>query len=149
MSGVSKMKLRKMNKKAVEVSIVILVLMTLFLVGFSVSYFISKENISETMHIPNVVDKVYVQETLLNYHLQKAFDKSFAGFNLENSESDFVLRFKSELEKYKNSDGEWMVYGMKEVYENVNEGNVKIDSGSLSLKLDINSARVTKVLDKE
>jgi len=133
-----------MNSKAATVSIVILVLMTLFLITISIAYFISKENVSETIQTPNVVDKVYVQEALLNYHLQKSFDKSFAGISLEDSEGDFVLRFKTELEKYKNSEGEWLVYGMKEVYENIKEDNVKIDSGNLILSLDISLSRLVQ-----
>ena len=95
-----------MNKKAVSISILLLVVSVLILSITSLSYLsIKNKDIKKTFGVSSEIDKLYLKESLLNFYLDDIFEKSARDFNYVNGKRVFIDNFMRELENYKDKNG--------------------------------------------
>ena len=126
----------KLNKKAMSIPIVLLVILTLILVTVNITYFILREGgIQKTINVPSAMDSLYVKEAQINYRLQDVFDKATEDFKVKEGKEVFIENFKTELGKYKR-DWDFIVV-LDDVESQLTEDNINLTNKSLVLKLDI------------
>jgi len=129
-----------MNKRAVSIPILILVLTAIGLSVLSLSYFIVKGNdINNVIKISNEIDEIYLKEQLLNFYLQDIFDKAAFGFN--GDKKAFVDSFRRELLNYKDKNGLYSIGELAFVELKIIEDDfiddVQVIGNSLILRMDL------------
>ncbi|MEK6872987.1 MAG: hypothetical protein AABW90_03165 [Nanoarchaeota archaeon] len=123
-----------MNKKAVSISILLLVISTLILSITSLSYLIIKNrDIKKTIVVSSEIDKLYLKESLLNFYLDDIFEKAVNEFNYVNGKQIFIDNFRKELEKYKDKNGLYPMSELKQA-ESINEENLDLSEDKLVLR---------------
>ena len=128
--------MRKMNKKAVSIPVLIFFVLTIVLLFTSLVYFsLEQKSVDKAVSTTDDLDKVYIEESKLNFYLQDIFDKSVKDFKIEQGKTVFINYYLEELSKY-NSDG-WYDENLKQVKDQINEGNIVIDGKRLVLVLNI------------
>jgi len=135
-------KKRNWNKKAVSLSILILVLACVSLSLWSLFYFSIKEGeFNQRIYIHTEVDEVYVKEVLINFYIQDVFDKAVEDLKFEEGKEGFVEKFKKELNKLKDKKGKYPIDDLKEIEEVVDQENfeskIDLSEEKLILSLDI------------
>lgn len=126
-----------MNKKAVSISILLLVISSLILSITSLSYFsIKNRDIKKTIGVSNEIDKLYLKESLLSFYLDDVFEKTVKDFNYVNGKQVFIDNFKKELEKYKDKNGLYPMTELKQA-ESISEENLELLNDKLVLRLKL------------
>ena len=134
----------KMNKKAMSIPIVLLVILTLILITVSLFYFnIKQKNVKETITIPNEIDRVYASELQLNYHLQEIFDNATRNFKFEDGKQKFIDDFKIRLEKYD------FIENKEEIKLQIVDENIELILDKITLTLNIGLSKKQEVDGKE
>jgi hypothetical protein len=125
-----------MNKKGgAEISVVILVLMTLLLVISSLFYFSIKENqASENLYSSTFLGPIYSKEVLINFYVQNLVDKSAVGVL---TREQFINNFKENLANYKDSKGEFFLSEFNQIEGQLSEERVEINADFVSIIFDI------------
>ncbi|MEK6830940.1 MAG: hypothetical protein AABX77_02830 [Nanoarchaeota archaeon] len=141
-SSISFMVLSKMNKKAISISILLLVISSLILSILSLAYFMTKNNdIKRTISFSNGIDEVYLKEDLLNFYLQDIFDKAVrdleAILDSVDSGQAFINSFKKELNDYKDKNGNYPMKELQQAENQISEENVELTDNKLVLKLHL------------
>lgn len=128
-----------MNKRAMVLSIVLLVFATLFIVAFALIAFSSKsDNVNKGF--ASGIDKlnyIYGRELTLNYYIQDAVDR--AGKNSNDRES-FIIQIKKVLDGYKYSDGSLIFPEFLDVEKQLDNSvsyNIINGKGQIAVKLNI------------
>lgn len=130
-------KMNKMNKKAMSIPIVLLVILTLILIVTSLFYFnIKQKDVKETMMIPDEIDKVYIKQVQLNYYLDDIFDRSTKDFELGDGKQAFIENYTKELSRYK-VNGNWIMDELGQVESQIVENNVELNETAIILKLSL------------
>lgn len=89
------MVLNRLNKKAMTISILLLVLLTLLVVSTSLFYFITeKTSINKKINTIGFSEDVFDREILLNNYLQSLVEENSKGVK---SEEEFIDRMKNAL----------------------------------------------------
>jgi len=130
------------NKKAgMSIPIVVLTILTLVLVVLTLFYFSTrdKEN-KKTLMVPSVIDELYIEEARLNYHIQIIFENAVENIEEGGGKESFIQIFKEELASYKDKTGKYLINGMEQVEEQMNNQdfinkNLIIDNKKVELKL--------------
>lgn len=126
-----------LNKKAVSISILLLVISALVISVIALTYFYTKNNdIRRVIRVSNKIDEIYVKESLLNFYLQDIFDKAVKGFDFSSGKQGFVDSFKKELNNYKDENGSYPIEELKQV-ESIGEEDVELLEEKLVLKLNL------------
>lgn len=100
--------IRRMNKKAVSPAIYIVTISSLLLSIGTLGYFLIEQgNMGNVIKISNEIDKVYLNELLLNFYLENIFDNSVSDFNVVQGKQVFIDNFLKELRGYKDKKGEY------------------------------------------
>jgi len=121
-----------MNKKAVSLPILLLVITSLVLSIISLTYFIIKENnVHEIISISSQLDQIYLNELLLNFYVQDVFDNSVVGINPNSGKQAFIDNFRGELVNYKDKNSRYPVDELALVELKILEDNI-IDSVELN-----------------
>jgi hypothetical protein len=124
-----------MNKKAMSIAIILLVVLTLILVTLSITYFILRErNLRETIHIPSELDALYARESEINFQLKRVFERATENFRREQGKDIFIRNFNSELDRYRESALSGV---LSQIEIQLNPENVILTDESLILELDI------------
>ena len=127
----------KMNKGAVSLSVVLLVLSCFVLISLSLTFFVIKEKDAlGKIVISSDIDEIYVRQALLNFYVQDIFDKASEDFLIEEGVVVFVSNFKEELEMYRDGDGNYPIGELGDL-ENVDENMVELLEDRLVLRLDL------------
>jgi len=127
-----------MHKKAMSISLVLLVVVTLMLIGTSLVYFAySERGENVILKIPSEIDSVYKSEAILNFYLREAFDKASIDITPNTGKDVFIQKFKGELVNYKITNNFNYIPEIYQVDSTINENNVNITSEKISLTLDI------------
>ena len=121
---------KKINKRG-DISILLLVIMTLILVGATL--FIFNINLgkfeTELVNIKSI-DSVYVAENQISFYVNRALEDSIQkDISLDN----LILNFETELGKYKDKQGNYFVKELKEIEERV--GEIKIENNKIIFDL--------------
>lgn len=126
------------GKKAMSISIALLVVLTLVLTSVSLFYFNSKQKTNaETIALSSVIDEVYIRGALVNYYVQDILEKSVEDFYYENGTQVFIDNFLSELGKYKNENGIYIVKDLEQIENQLIEENIDLNSSDVVLSLKI------------
>mgnify|MGYP001595905303 FL=1 len=130
-----------MNKKAVSISILLLVVSSLILSITSLSYFsIKNRDIKKTIGVSSEIDKLYLKESLLNFYLRDVFEKavmeSSISSDIETSKNVFIDNFRKELEKYKDKNGLYPMTELKQA-ESIGEESLELSEDKLVLRLNL------------
>jgi len=124
------------NKKAMSLSIVILVMLAMLLSISALAIFMIRgKNLSMRANIVDL-ERIYAKETLINYYIEELIRESTEGNSLIDEET-FIKNFKENLKIYKKS-GNYEPYELIQVEEQLNELNLDIYGNELHLILDIN-----------
>ena len=93
------------NKKAMSLSIVLLVLATLILSGFALFTFnMRQKEISEKIQITNFLENIYAKESKINFYAENILRKmDVKGLSLEQ----FKDKFTTELNRPKKVETNW------------------------------------------
>jgi hypothetical protein len=128
-----------MNKKAVSLSVVLLVLSCFVLISLSLTFFVIKEKDAlGKIGISSDIDEIYVRQALLNFYVQDIFDRASEDFLIEEGASRFVSNFKEELGGYRDGGGNYPIGELGEL-ENVDESMVELLEDRLILRVDLNA----------
>jgi hypothetical protein len=131
------MKINKMNKKSMSISVLLLVMLTIILIGASIIIFIVKDkNISSSMDLSNNIDRTHIKEVKLNYYLNEIFDNSVKEFKFEQGKDVLISNLKKELNKHKTTSGYYYTEGLEQVESQLN--NVDLTKEKISLLLNFN-----------
>ncbi len=126
-----------MNKKAVSISILLLVVSVLILSITSLSYLsIKNKDIKKTFGVSSEIDKLYLKESLLNFYLDDIFEKSARDFNYVNGKRVFIDNFMRELENYKDKNGNYPIEELKQA-ESISEERLELSENKLILNLKL------------
>ncbi len=127
-------KIRMISRKKADVAITLLVFMVLLLAGATLFIFVS-DSAKKDNSFANVglLGEIYAKEEQINFYMQDITDK--AGSESQTKE-EFIANFKSELEKYKNPDGSYVLEEF-----NFIEFQIKEENFNLYDKTKIFSAR--------
>jgi hypothetical protein len=119
------------NKKASSISIVLLVILTIFVISLSLFYFsLSKKDTDKKVYISSLIESVYIKEIILNYEVQNIFEDSFKEYKIADGKSAFIKNFSDQLNKYKNSSGSYYIPELIQVDEQLSEDKIEIIQGS-------------------
>lgn len=124
-----------MNKKAISISISLLVLSTLILSVLSLYYFYIKDKKISNFYIGDI-NKIYEKQELLDFYLGDIFDKSSKDFSFEQGKREFLNKFKKELDNYKDKNELYPLEALRQA-EQVNENNIELNENKLILKLEL------------
>jgi hypothetical protein len=140
--------MKMINKKGfMSVAVYFLVILTLVLVLFTiVSFVIRDKDIKEEVGIPRVIDEIYIEEALIKFHARNIFDVAVENMN-NPDRGIFVQRFREELERYKNKDGEYYISNL-DVAE-IDESNVEVLGEKLILEIPIRISKIRENSEKE
>jgi len=124
------------NKKA-NITIPILVLMTLVLAGATLLVFnINKGKIETNIGDYSLLNSVYLKESQLDFYINEALDETIKNFDINEGKDKFIEKFKAELEKYK-SDGNYVVNELEKVNEQAEGIVLDASNKKIILNLDI------------
>jgi hypothetical protein len=128
----------QLDKRAMSISIVLLVIMVFVIIGICLMYFILYvRDTGSTLHIPDKIDSLYTRQNYLDFYLKDIFEKSTKDFNFGNSKGEFIERFKNNLYSYKNKNGNYDVIDLNLIQSQITEENVNLDNDKISLGLNI------------
>ena len=129
----------KWDKRAMSISIVLLVIMVFVIIGICLVYFILNERATgATIHIPDRIESLYARENYLNFYLQDIFEKSSKDFRYEEGASSFIEKFKNNLNDYKDKNGSYLIGGLYQVEMQINnESSVELTKDKLMLTLNL------------
>ena len=119
----------KINKKAMSLSLVFLVLATLILTTSSLVIFhLRAKKITQEVHSVGFLNEMYAKEELIDYYVSGAMKSAVEGSkNPEFSQYDFEINFLAELSEYELIDTlmflelEKIMQQIDEVHINYNE----------------------------
>lgn len=134
----------KMNKKAtMSISIVLLVLATLILSIFALFTFNLRDNEArEIVSYASYLEGIYAREEIINFYIQGIIDD----IEVKNKE-EFISKFKQELGKYKDKQGDYLLSELSQVEEQIKEENIDIAEGKLKITFNIEIEKNTENLD--
>ena len=119
------MKIRKMNKRAASIPIMILAFCTVALSLLSIGFFLVKQtDMQEIFDISNEIDKVHYEKLVLDFYLQDIFDKSSKGFDRNKGKVGFIEAFKRELRIYKDENGKYPVNALAKTELRILENDI-------------------------
>jgi len=128
----------KFDKRAMSISIVLLVIMVIVTIGICLAYFILYTiGTGNTIHISDSIDSIYVRENYLNFYINDIFEKSTQNFKISDGKAKFIENFKNNLNGYKDVNGNYVVSDLGQVEAQVNEGNVNLDNNMISISLNL------------
>ena len=157
------MKIRKMNKKAGSIPIMILAFCTVALSLLSIGFFLVKQtDMQEIFDISNEIDKVHYEKLILDFYLQDIFDKASKRFDRNKGKVGFIEAFKKELRVYKDENGKYPVNALAKVelivlendiidYVNIGEVPIMLSIDFISFRLNfdfINFGSINRLLIK-
>jgi len=130
----------KLNKKAVSLPILLLVLSSIILSGMALFYFnFIDKDASENLINKNInddIDNVYEKKDLLDFYINDIFETAARDFKKGTSNEIFLLNFKETLYQYKDKIGNYPLKELKQL-EKVNEENIQITVNSVILTVNI------------
>ena len=127
-----------MNRKAVSMVILFLVVVTIVLCVLSLYYMLIEERkIDKTFQNSDFIDKVYFKKMQLDYALQSIFDVAVLGFKFSDGKNVFIGRFKEELINYQLDDGGYVIEGLEVVEGQLVEENIELSEKKLVLNLNL------------
>ena len=121
-----------LNKKAsTPIGVGLLVALAIVLVFFSLySFNIKNKDIQEKINYPNSLDKVYVQEELVNFYANEILDNSIL-----KGKDNLNEKVKKELVRYKDKEGKYPVGELKQLEEQTDK--VSIEGGKVYWRLNM------------
>jgi hypothetical protein len=128
------------TKKAMTVSIPLLVFMTLLVVGVALFYFeTTKLGADKRLNYGNnALNSFYQKDYLVNFYLQDATERAAKNVN---SKTEFISRFENILDAYKYPDGSLIVSEFEEIKKQLVDKNIDFievnGNKKATLKLDI------------
>ncbi|MFA5857061.1 MAG: hypothetical protein WC867_06880 [Candidatus Pacearchaeota archaeon] len=123
-----------MNKKSMSISIVLLVIMTLVLVGVSLTYFIIKENNNQQLlQVSSSIDYLSIEESHLDITLDKLFLESVVGIKTLDSKQIFIDRLNENIPKYQDY---YFLKNLNSIKEQVKEENIEINTEGINWKVE-------------
>jgi len=125
------------NKKA-NITIPVLVLMTLMLAGATLLIFnINQGKIETNIGDYSLLNSVYLKENQMDFYINDILNEVIKIFDVNEGKDKFIEKFKIELEKYKQADGSYIVKELGKVNEQAD--NLIFDSANkkIILNLDI------------
>lgn len=118
------------NKKG-EISIVLLVLMTLVLVGATLFVFnINLGKFKTKITNVRVLEEVYVVENQINFYINEIMEETLK--NNKNNKKDFIDNFKQGLGKYKIGE-EYLIKELSQVEDQAD--NIIVEENSVFFDL--------------
>jgi len=124
------------NKRA-DISVSLLVLMTIVLLISSIFIFITNINkVGAEVIDVKFIDEVYVRENEIDFYVNEAMTRAVKNFDQGYGKQDFIVQFKKELENYK-VDGEYVLKELGDVEKQITENNIKIEDNKVSINLII------------
>ena len=150
------MKIRKMNKRAASIPIMILAFCTVALSLLSIGFFLVKQtDMQEIFDISKEIDKAHYEKLVLDFYLQDIFNKASKRFDRNKGKAGFIEAFKKELRDYKDENGLYPVNALARVELRVLKNDI-IDyvdiSDEISFKLNfdfkVNDDMVNRLLIK-
>jgi hypothetical protein len=125
------------NKKA-NITILILVLMTLVLAGATLLVFnINQGKIETKIENYAFLNSVYLKENQMDFYINNILDDVIKNFEVNEGKDKFVEKFKIELEKYKQTDGSYSIKELEEVNKQVDDIIFDDINKRIILNLDI------------
>ena len=120
------------NKKAsTPIGVGIIVVLTIVLVFFTLySFNVNNKNIQEKINYPNSLDKIYVQEELINFYANEILDNSIA-----KGKNNLNENVKVEIGRYKDKKEKYLVEGLKQLEEQTDK--ININGKDVSWKLNM------------
>lgn len=134
-------KIKLGNKKAMTVSVPILVLFTLLVVGLALFYFTTtKLSIDKKLdYSQSALSSFYEKEFWIDFYIQDAAEKAAKSVS---SKTEFISRFKIILDYYKYPDNSLILTELDEIKNKLNEDSVEIIEADgkklIKLNVDIN-----------
>lgn len=123
---------RNMNKRG-DISVLLLVLMTIVLTGAALFIFNTNTGSVGTEIINSrFLDKIYFKEDKIDFYVNEAIESSLFGF--DRSEKDFVSKFKKEIDNYSETD---VWNELEKIKNNFNEENVEISGNEVTVKISV------------
>ena len=125
------------NKKAMSISIVLLVLLTM-LALIATLYFFNQSQTSEKKILitSDQVDSVYGDEASLNFYLQNAFDDSTINLNFKDGKTKFIDNFRNNLNKYDKADS-YFTPVIASIASDLDNKPIEFDPDKVSITLTI------------
>ncbi len=126
------------KEKKADISILLLVLMTVILV-VTVTFIFYKNTQNSGLQIKDskFLDEIYMEENQVNFYIDEIMDRSVAGINGDRSQ--FIQNFRNELPKY-IENGEFLAPELKQLGAQLDGDNVRIDNGivyaNFSIKIE-------------
>jgi hypothetical protein len=143
--------INKNNKKAMSISITLLVMFTLLIVFVTLAIFITKtKSLKQDLEVSGTLDSVYLNETMINYYVNDIIEKSVNDFNIDSGKQVFIDNLKKELEKYKDSNGIYYVSELEQIEPQIKEENLGLTQGldgdirRVFLTLDLSLTKIEK-----
>jgi hypothetical protein len=124
----------KMNKKAMSISIVLLVILTLILCIMTIAYFvINEKGTSGTLNVPSELDAVYSDANSFNFYFNSVFQKVAGEYKTSDGPVVFIARLNDELNKtlFYPSGSSYIEYS------HLSESSVEIINSEIALNLDV------------
>jgi hypothetical protein len=127
---------RKMNKdKKADISILLLVLMTLVLaVSVLAMFYSNTSNSGAQIKDSRFLDLVYSNEMKTNFYINEIMDKSIV--DIKGDKLKFIENFRNELLKY-NVSGEFIVPELSQLEPQLNENNIRLNDGIIFIKFSV------------
>lgn len=127
-----------MNNKKANITIPVLVLMTLVLAGATLLVFnINKGKIETNIGDYSLLNNVYLKESQLDFYINEVLDNVIKNFNINEGKDKFIEKFKAELEKYKQEDGTYILGELERIKEQADEIIFDSADRKIILNLDI------------
>ena len=130
------MLIRLNNKQGTaSIAIVLLVLLTVVLLTTSLFYFIIRDKRdTQSVYAPSFLKEIYFNEANINLYVQQIVDESSKN---ADSKAVFIYNFKKNLEKYKDKDGNFIVFELGQIDTQLVEKNIELVSNNhFKIKLD-------------
>jgi len=125
------------NKKA-NTAIILLVLMALVLAGATLFIFnINQGKVETKIQDYSFLNSVYLKENQMDFYINNILEDVIKNFDVNEGKDKFIEKFKIELEKYKQTDGSYLVKELEKVNEQVEEIIFDRLNKKIALNLDI------------
>ena len=98
----------KRQKRGMSISIVLLTILTLVLVVTALLMFnLRSKRLEEKLYVSRGLDRVYARAAIFDFYLNEILDKI--------GEDASIEEFNTELEKYKDDDGDYFIKELEQV----------------------------------
>lgn len=126
----------KMNKKGMEVSVILLVIATLIISSYALfTFYGGRQKVDEKVQIKGILEDLYSQESQINFYLENVIEKISIS-DKQNPEKEFLDGFQKGIFSYKGQSG-YAFPELLQVESQLKTENLKIADNKIKIKINI------------